>query len=51
MIMIATLEKFAQTTIILKRLCDETFGITKYYLDLKIKILNIYPFIALIEAL
>ena len=51
MIMIGTLEEFAQTTIILKRLCDETFGITKYCLDLEIEILDIYLLIVLVEAL
>ena len=35
----------------LKRLCDETFGITKYCLNLEIEILDIYPFIAFVEAL
>ena len=35
----------------LNRLCDETFGITKYCLDLEIEILDIYPFIALVRAL
>ena len=35
----------------LKRLCDEIFRVTKYYLDLEIEILDIYPFIALVETL
>ena len=34
----------------LKRLCDETFGIAKYCLNLEIEILDIYPFIAFVEA-
>ena len=48
MIIIKTPEEFAQTT---TRLCNETFGATKYYLDLEIEILDIYPLIVLVEAL
>ena len=48
MIMMETLKEFTWTVIIMKRLCDETFGITKYCLDLEIEILDIYPFIALV---
>ena len=48
MIIIKTPEEFAQTT---TRLCNETFGATKYYLDLEIKILNIYSLIALVVGL
>ena len=47
MIIIGTPEKFAQTAM---RLGDETFGVTKYCLHLKIKILDIYPLITLFEA-
>ena len=36
-----TLKEFTRTVMIMKRLCDETFGITKYCLDLEIKILDI----------
>ena len=46
--MIGTPKEFAQTV---TRLCDETFGVTKYCLDLEIEILDIYPLIALFEAL
>ena len=46
-----TLKEFTRTVMIMKKLCDETFGITKYCLDLEIEILDIYPFIALVEAL
>ena len=35
----------------LKRLSDKTFGVTKYYLDLEIEILDIYPFITLVEVI
>ena len=33
----------------LKKLCDKTFGVTKYYFDLEIEIFDIYPFIALLK--
>ena len=46
MIIIETLEEFTQTTM---RLYDETFDVTKYYLYLEIKILDIYPLIVLVE--
>ena len=39
MIMMETLKEFIRT--VMKRLCDETFGIIKYCLDLEIEILNI----------
>ena len=48
MIMIEILKEFAQNAM---RLCDEAFGVTKYYLDLEIEILDIYPLIALVETL
>ena len=47
MIIIGTPEEFVQTTM---KLCDETFGITKYCLDLEIEILYIYQLIALVET-
>ena len=50
--MIGTLEEFVQTTTIkLKRFCDGIFGVTKYYLDIMIEILDIYPLITFVEAL
>ena len=48
MIMVRTFEEFTQTTM---RLCDETFGVTKYCLDLEIEILDIYPLITFVETL
>ena len=47
MIIIGALEEFIQIDM---RLCDETFKVTKYSLDLEIEILDIYPLIALVEA-
>ena len=35
------LKEFTRTVMIMKRFCDETFGITKYCLDLEIEILDI----------
>ena len=35
----------------LKKLYEKIFGITKYCLNLEIEILDIYPLIALVEAL
>ena len=49
--MMETLKEFTRTVMIMKRLCDETFRVTKYCLDLEIEILDMYPFIALVEAL
>ena len=39
--MMRTLKEFTRTIMVMKRLCDETFGITKYCLDLEIEILDI----------
>ena len=46
-----TLKEFTRTVMIMKRLCDETFGVIKYCLDLEIKIWDIYLFITFVKAL